>query len=145
MPRGRWLLVASLLIAAALGTALDARGPFGEHPALAYGQFLADVQAGTVERIVQRRDRLEVIEEGTLLSVIVPAERDLQADLAQARQAGGVGIDLARIPDAWLGMMTPALPAVLVLVASLVWVAAVMGSRRSTSGSGLAGEPGSTA
>jgi hypothetical protein len=145
MPRTRWLVIGALLVAAVMGTALEARGPFGAHPTVAYDQFLADVQAGKVDRIVQWRDRLEVTERGAPLSVIVPAERDLQADLAQARRAGGVGIDLAWMPDAWLGMMTPAVPVVLVLVACFVWLAAIVEDRRSTSGSGLAGEPGSTA
>ncbi len=144
MPRARWLVVGSLLIAAVLGTALDARGPLGAHPALAYDQFLADVQAGRVERLVQWRDRLEVTEQSAPFTVVVPSERDLQADLAQARRAGSVGVELVRVPDAWLGMLTPAVPIVLVLAAGAVWVAAIAGNRRSTSGSGLAGSAGST-
>src|SRR3990172_3541879 len=84
MPRARWFVVGFLLVAAVVGGVLNERGPFGAHSALAYDQFLADFQAGKVEQIVQWRDQLEVTEQGAMLSVVVPPERDLRADLGQA-------------------------------------------------------------
>lgn len=141
MPRARWFIVGFLLIAAVVGGMLNARGPFDAHPALAYDQFLADFQAGNVEQIVQWRDRLEVTEQGALFSVGVPAERDLPADLAQARRAGGVAINFAVLPDAWLGVMTPWVPVVLALAAVLIWVTAIARNRRAASGSSPTGSP----
>jgi hypothetical protein len=141
MPRVRWFVVGFLLIAAVIGGVLNARGPFDDHPALVYDQFLADFQAGGIEQIVQWRDHLEVTEQGTLLSVVVPADRDLPADLARARAAGGVGISYSRLPDAWLSVMTPWIPVLLSLAALLIWATAIMRSRRLALGSGKAGSP----
>lgn len=140
MPRARWFVVAFLLFAAVIGGLLNARGPFDTHPSVAYDQFLADFQAGKVERIVQWQDRLEVTEQGALISVDVPADRDLPADLAQALRASGVGISYSRLPDAWLGTMTPWFPVVLALAAVLIWATAIVRSRRA-SRSGPAGSP----
>lgn len=141
MPRARWFVVGFLLIAAVAGGLLNARGPFGSHPALAYDQFLADFQAGKVEQITQWRDQLEVNEQGVLLLVVVPADRDLQSDLGQARVAGGVGLALASVPDAWLGAMTPWVPLLLALAAVLIWATAIARSRRAASGSAGPGSP----
>lgn len=141
MPRARWFVVGFLLVAALVGGVLNARGPFGAHPSLAYTQFLADFQAGRVERIVQWRDQLEVTESGQLLAVTVPPEKDLVADLAQARQAGGVGINFAHIPDAWLGLFTPWIPILILLAAALIWVTGIARNRRMTSGADTAGGP----
>jgi hypothetical protein len=141
MPPARWLVVGFLLIAVVVGGLLNARGPFDAHPALAYGQFLADFQAGKVEQTVQWRNQLEVTEQGALRSVVVPANRDLPADLAQARAAGGVGINYAGLPDAWLGVMTPWIPVLLASAALLIWVTAIVRSRRRASGSDRAGNP----
>jgi hypothetical protein len=136
MPRARWFVVGFLLIAAVVGGLLNQRGPFDVHPALAYDQFLVDFQAGRVDQIVQWRDQLEVTDQGALRSVVVPADRDLPADLGQARAAGGVGINYSGLPDEWLGRMTPWMPALLALAAVLIWVTAIVRSRRMTSGSG---------
>jgi hypothetical protein len=141
MPRARWLLVAFLLVAAVVGGILNERGPFGAHPGLVYDQFLADFQAGNVDRIVQWRDRLEVTEHGALFTVVMPVERDFPADLAQARRAGGVGISFGGVPDAWLGVMTPSVPIVIAVAAVLVWAPAVLRDWRRGSGSSAAGSP----
>lgn len=95
-------------------------------PRSPYDQFLANVQAGRVEQIVQWRNQLEVTEQGGLRSVVVPADRDLFADLGQARAAGGVGISYAGLPDDWLGTMTPWIPVLIVLAALLIWVTAIV-------------------
>jgi hypothetical protein len=137
----RWFVVGFLVIAAVIGGVLHARGPFDTHPALSYDQFLADFQAGRVERIVQWRDQLEVTEGTTLLSVVVPADRDLPGDLAQARFVGGVAIDRSRLPDAWLAVMTPWVPFLVALAAVLILVTAVVRSRRVAQGAGPAGSP----
>jgi len=92
MLHGRRLLVAVLLGVAFLGAAINAIGPFGAHPALAYPQFLADIEAGRVDQIVRWRDRLEVTERLEAFLVVVPEGSDLNLDLAQARAAGGVGM-----------------------------------------------------
>ncbi len=146
MPRVGWFVVGFLLIAAVVGGWLNARGPFDTHPALAYDQFLADFGAGRVEQIVQWRDQLEVTEQGALRSVVVPADRDLPADLSQARATGGVGITYAGLPDAWLGSMTPWIPGLMALAALLIWVTAIVRSRRSTTGSApqVGSDPGSS-
>jgi hypothetical protein len=139
MPRSRWLLVGFLLVAAVVGGLLNARGPFDAHPALAYDQFLADFQVGQVGQIVQWRDELEVTEQAGLQLVTVPPERDLAADLAQARVAGGVGISYAGLPDSWLVPMTPWVPFLLALAAILIWVTAIMRSGRFGSQAGPSG------
>jgi hypothetical protein len=141
MPRARWFVVGFLLIASVVGGLLNARGPFDAHPALAYDQFLAGFQASRVDQIVKWRDQLEVTEDGALLSVVVPADRDLPADLAKARAAGGVGINYAGVPDAWLGVMTPWIPGLLALAALVIWVTAILRSRRLASGSSRAESP----
>jgi hypothetical protein len=141
MPRARWSVVGFLLIAAVVGALLNARGPFDSHPPLAYDRFLADFQAGKVVQIVQWRDRLEVIAEGTLRSVVVPAERDLPGDLARARSAGGVGMSYSSLPDAWLGAVTPWIPLLLALGGSLIWATAIVRSRRAASGSNRVESP----
>ena len=141
MPRARWFVVGFLLVAAVVGGVLNERGPFDAHPALAYDQFLADFQAGKVEQIVQWRDQLEVTEQGAMLSVVVPPERDLRADLAQARRAGGVGISYAGLPDAWLGVMTPWVPFLIAVAAVLIWATAIARNRRSGSSSTRSPQP----
>lgn len=135
MPRARWWVVAVLVLA--VGSALNERGPFAANEALAYDTFLTDFQAGKVERIVQWRDRLEVTEEGGLFAVVVPPSRDLPLDLAQARLAGGVGISYSRLPDAWLGVMTPWGPLLLAAATALIWTWAVARRRVSALGRGV--------
>ena len=108
MPRARWFVVGCLGTAAVVGGVLNERGPFDQHPSRSYPQFLADVRAGHVQQVVQWRDQLEVTESGQLLTVIVPREQDLAADLTAARLAGrNVGTTWADLPDAWLGLFTP--------------------------------------
>ncbi len=141
MLRARWFVVGFLLIAAVVGGLLTARGPFDAHPALTYEQFLADVQAGRVGQITQWRDQLEVTDQGTLRSVLVPADRDVQSDLARASWAGGVGISYAGLPDDWLGALTPWVPLLLALAAALIWASAIVRNRRAASGSAAAGSP----
>lgn len=135
MARAWWFVIGFLLLAAVVGTVLNTRGPFDPHPTLAYDRFLADLAAGRVERIVQWRDQLEVTEPAAQLSVTVPADRDLMADLAQASRAGGVGMDYARLPDAWLGVMTPWVPGLLAVAAALIWITAIARDRRARAAS----------
>jgi len=141
MPRARWFVIGFVVVAALAGGVLNARGPFGAHPALAYPQFLADVEAGRVERIVQWQDRLEVTESGRLLAVVVPPESDLEADLARARVAGGVGMSFGHIPDAWLGLFTPWIPVLILLGAALIWTTGIARNRRAASRHDAAGSP----
>ncbi|MEO5966276.1 MAG: hypothetical protein ABIR11_12480 [Candidatus Limnocylindrales bacterium] len=131
MSRTRWFVAGPLLFAAVMAGVLNAHGPFDAHPSLGYAPFLADFQAGKVERIVQWRDRLEVTESGVLLAVVVPPERNLDEDLDAARAAGGVGIDRANIPDAWLPMTTPSVPVLLAIAAALIWGTALVRNRRA--------------
>jgi hypothetical protein len=134
MPRARWFIVGFLVVAALAGTALNARGPFAQHPSRAYVPFLTDFEAGRVEQIVLWRDQLEVTESGQLLTVVVPPGADLMGDLALARQAGGVAINLAQIPDAWLGLFTPWIPVLILLTGALIWATGIARNRRMTSG-----------
>ncbi len=129
--RTRWIVIAFLLAAGFIGGVLNARGPFGDHPSLAYPQFLANFEAGRVERIVQWHDQLEVTEGSQLLLVIVPAEADLVGDLARARLAGSVGISWAKIPDVWLSLYTPWVPGLILLAGSLIWIGALARNRRA--------------
>jgi hypothetical protein len=85
MPRARWVVPGFLVVAALVGGVLNARGPFAEHPALAYTQFLADFEAGRVGQIVQWQDQLEITEDDQLLTVVVPPDADLFGDLTRAR------------------------------------------------------------
>ncbi len=130
MPRARWFVVGLLVVTALVGGVLNERGPFGDHPSLSYPQFLADFEAGNVGQIVQWRDRLEVTEGGQLLLVTVPPDRDLAADLAQAKLAGNVGISWAHIPDTWLGMYTPWVPFLILVAGAALWSAAIVRRRR---------------
>jgi hypothetical protein len=139
MPRSRWLVIGFLLVAAAVGGLLNARGPFDAHPTLAYERFLADFEAGKVDQIVQWRDQLEVTEQGALRSVTVPPDRDLEADLGQARVAGGVGLSYARLPDSWLVPLTPWVPLLLAFAAMLIWMSSIARSRKLASGTDPAG------
>lgn len=141
MPRARWFVIGFLVVTGLIGGVLNERGPFGEHPSLSYTQFLADFEAGTVHRIVQWRDRLEVTEADQVLLVTVPPDRDLTADLARARLAGNVGINWTHMPDAWLGNDTPWVPILILVAAALIWVTAIVRSRLALSGAGSTGSP----
>jgi hypothetical protein len=133
MPRARWFVIAFLLAATLAGGVLNARGPFVAHPHLGYPQLLADFQAGRIERIVQWRDQLEVSDGDELLLVTVPPDRDLAADLAQARWAGGVGISWQTVADDWLGNTTPWVPMLILLAAALIWTTGIVRNRRGGS------------
>jgi hypothetical protein len=141
MPRARWFAVGFVLVAAAVGGLLNARGPFDAHQPLAYDQFIADVQAGKVAKISQWRDQLEVAELGALRSVVVPADRDLSTDLGIARAAGGVGITIVGVPDRWVEAMTPSVPMLLALAAALIWATAILRGRRPVPMPGAATTP----
>jgi hypothetical protein len=141
MPRARWFVIGFFLVTALVGGVLNARGPFAAHPALAYPKFLADVEAGRVERIVQWQDQLEVTENGQLLSVVVPPDADLEADLALARRAGGVAMSFGHIPDAWLGLFTPWIPVLILLGAAAIWTTGIVRNRRVASRADAAGSP----
>lgn len=130
MPRARWFVIGFMVLAALAGGVLNERGPFGAHPSLAYGPFLADFEAGEVAEIVQWRDRLEVTEGDRLLLVTVPPDRDLAADLAQAKLAGNVGISWAHVPDPWLGRITPWVAFLILVAGVLVWTTSLARSRR---------------
>ncbi len=144
MPRTRWLVVGFLLAAALVGGLLNGRGPFDQHPSLTYARFLADFQAGGVEQIVQWRNQLEVAETAQVLLVTVPPNRDVTADLAQARQAGGVGINFAQVPDPWLWLATPAVPILILIAGVLIWVASIARNRRIEAGSNPSESPQAT-
>jgi hypothetical protein len=130
MARARWIAVGFLLVAAIAAVVLNERGPFGTHPTVAYPAFLADFAAGRVERIVQWRDRLEVTVGDRLVSVTVPPEADLATDLGRARVAGGVGLSLTRLPDAWLGTLTPLVPGLILVAAAVTWATALVRNGR---------------
>jgi len=133
MPRALWLVVGFLVLATLVGGVLNERGPFDAHPSLSYAQFLDDFGAGQVERIIQWRDQLEVTRQGELLTVLVPAGRDLPADLAQARRLGAWSF--SRVPDTWLYLHTPAVPILILVGAALLWATAIARNRRAASGS----------
>lgn len=87
MPRARWFVVGFLVIAAVVGGMLNARGPFGDHPRIAYDQVFADYAARKVAQISQWRDQLEIVEvDGTVLRAAVPPDRDFTSDFAVARR-----------------------------------------------------------
>ena len=131
MNRTRWLVVAVVLAVGFIGASINARGPFDERPALAYPQFLADVEAGRVDRITRWRDRLEVTEGDRIVIVTVPADADLVADLAAADAAGGNVTEFAEIPDDWLISYTPWIAGLLLAAGVLIWVRALLpGARR---------------
>ena len=135
MLHGRRLLVAALIGFAFLGAAINAIGPFGAHPALAYPQFLADFEAGRVDRIVAWRDRLEVTEGPQAFLVVVPEGSDLTLDLAQARAAGGVGSDWAVVSDDWVSTQTPWIPVLLLVAGLVLWLPALLRGRAGRRGS----------
>lgn len=129
MPRARWIVLGALLAVSAAGWLLNERGPFEAHPPLAYDSFLADARAGSVERVVRWRDRLEVSEAGRLLAVTIPAGRDLAADLAAAGPLGPRSS--GSIPDQWIGLYTPWVPALLLAAGALTWGSALLRNRRA--------------
>ena len=130
MPRTRWLVIGVLLAVGIVGGAINARGPFEAHPSLSYAQFLADFEAGRIGQIAQWRDQLEVTEESAVLGVVVPVTADFPLDLAQARRAGGVAMNLAIIPDNWLGSYTPWVPGLILVAGAVIWVSALVRARR---------------
>jgi hypothetical protein len=135
MFHGRRLFVAVLVGFAILGAAINSIGPFGAHPALTYARLLADFEAGRVDRIVRWRDRLEVTEGPEAFLVVVPEGADLPLDLAQARAAGGGGINFGGIPDDWLTTYTPWVPALLLIGGLIAWLPAVLRRRSGHGGS----------
>ncbi len=130
MPRALWFVVGFIVLAIAATLGLSARGPFASHPEIEYDQFLADFQAGSVAQIVRWNDQLEVTLDDAVVSVTVPADRDLMADLDTARWAGGVGINLTTLPGIWLSMMTPWVPFLIALAAVLIYGTAIVRNRR---------------
>jgi hypothetical protein len=142
MPRARWFVVGFLVIAAIVGGLLNARGPFDDHPRIAYDQVFADYAARNIAQITQWRDQLEIVEaDGTVHRAVVPPDRDFPSDFAVARRTHMNAFAYSRLPDAWLGVMTPWVPAVLALAALLIWITAIVRSRRMASGSDRAGSP----
>jgi hypothetical protein len=129
MPRARWLVIGVLLAVGIVGGAINARGPFEAHPSLSYAHFLADFEAGRVGQIAQWRDQLEVTEGSALLGVVVPVTADFPLDLAPAHRAG-VAMNLAIIPDNWLGSYTPWIPALILIGGAVIWVSALVRVRR---------------
>jgi hypothetical protein len=131
MPRTRWLVIGVLLAVGIVGGAINARGPFEAHPSLSYAQFLADFEAGRVGQIAQWRDQLEVTEGSALLGVVVPVTADFPFGLAPAHRAG-VAVNLAIIPDNWLGSSTPWVPGLILVAGAVIWVSALVRARRLT-------------
>ena len=129
MPRTRWLVIGALLAVGIVGGAMNARGPFEAHASLSYAQFLADFEAGRVGQIAQWRNQLEVTEGSALLGVVVPVTADFPLDLAPARRAG-VAMNLAIIPDNWLGSYTPWVPGLILVAGAVIWVSALVRARR---------------
>jgi hypothetical protein len=142
MSRARWFVVGFLLIAAVLGGSLNALGPFGDHPRIAYDQVFADYAARRIDHISQWRDQLEIVEvDGTVLRAVVPPGRDFASDFDVARHTYMNAFAYSRLPDPWLVVMTPWIPSLLALAAVLIWGTAVARSRRQASGIGPAGSP----
>ena len=142
MPRLRWFVVGFLLIAAVVGGLLNARGPFGDHPPIAYEQVFADYAARRINQISQWRDQLEIVEvDGAVLRAVVPPDRDFTNDFAEARRTYMNAFAYSRLPDAWLGVMTPWVPFLLALAAVLILATAVARDRRQASGTGPARSP----
>ena len=142
MPRARWFVLAFLLAVAVVGGVLNSRGPFGDHPGIAYDQVFTDYAARKIERISQWRDQLEIVEiDGSVVRAVVPPDRDFERDFDEARRTHMNAFAYSRLPDAWLGLMTPWVPAVLALAALLIWITAIVRSRRMASGSGRTGSP----
>ena len=140
MPRARWFVVGFLVIAAVVGGMLNARGPFGDHPRIAYDQVFADYAARKVAQISQWRDQLEIVEvDGTVLRAAVPPDRDFTSDFAVARRTYMNAFAYSRLPDAWLGIMTPWLPFLVALAAVLIWATAIVRNRREALGTRPAG------
>jgi hypothetical protein len=50
-------------------------------------------------------------------------------------------MNLAHIPDAWLGLFTPWVPVLILLAGSLTWASGIAVNRRMTSGADTAGDP----
>ncbi len=139
MPRARWFVVGFLVIAAIVGGLLNARGPFDDHPRIAYDQVFADYAARNIAQITQWRDQLEIVEvDGTVLRAVVPPDRDFTSDFAVARRTYMNAFAYSRLPDAWLGVMTPWVPFLLALAGVLIWATAFVRNRREASGTGPA-------
>jgi hypothetical protein len=135
MPRAGWFVVGFLVIAVVVGGLLNARGPFGDHPRIAYDQVFADYAARNIAQITQWRDQLEIVEvDGTVHRAVVPPDRDFPSDFAVARRTYMNAFAYSRLPDPWLGMMTPWVPFLLALAAVLIWATAVARNRREASG-----------
>jgi hypothetical protein len=129
MLHGRILAIAAIVGILIIGSVINAAGPFGAHPTLAYSQFLADFETGHVEQIVRWRDRLEVAKASELFLVTVPDGADVALDLGQARVRGGVGIAFQTISDGWLVRDTPLVPMLLVGAGLFLWFPAARRGR----------------
>lgn len=124
MSRHRRALIAWVAAILFAGIVVDVVGPFGTLPDRSYADFLASFEAGRVEEIVRWRDHLQVHEATGTSVVAIPEGTDLTADLARARLLGGVPIRLSRIPDVWVVVATPVVPAVIGVAALLLWAPA---------------------
>ncbi len=129
MLHGRILAIAAIVGILIIGSVINAAGPFGAHPTLAYSRFLADFETGHVQQIVRWRDRLEVAKASELFLVTVPDGADVALDLGQARVRGGVGINFATIPHNWLVPYTPLVPMLLLGGGLLLWLPAARRGR----------------
>ncbi len=125
MTRSRALLIVAVIAIGVLGGAINARGPFADHPTLTYPQLIADVGAGHVGIVSQWRDRLEVTEGSHVFLVTVPAGADAFLEVSTARLGGGAALGFERIPDDWLAISNPGIPALMLIVGVVIWVPAV--------------------
>ena len=126
------VLLVGVMVVGGLLMALHARAPFPPNPNVTYDQFLVDFEAGLVGHSAQWQDQLDVLDAGEPRAAVTPVGRDLISDLAVARSAGRAGIDYRRIPDDWLLMETPIVPAALTLAAFAVLLGVVRRNERLT-------------
>lgn len=119
-----------------LAAALEVAGPFPSRPEMGYRQFLDEVAAGRVQRVVWWRDRVEVTRGDEVFSVRVPAGADFPDEFYAAAAEAKVGMSWSGLPDQWVWTMTPIVPAALVAAAAVLLVLACRGraSRRPASG-----------
>jgi len=113
------LLVMLVAVAIALLAYASARPAL---PVLSYGEFLADVGAGRVDRVVQRDQELTVTEGSTSLLVVVPSVltdvyRDMQDAATQAGRHLPSDVYEAQQPtdNSWIGLVLSGLLPIVVV------------------------------
>jgi hypothetical protein len=121
------------LVFLVVATVLETIGPFAPRPEIAYGQLLDDVGAGRIQRVVWWRDRAEVTRGDEMLALRLPADADFPAELYAAAAASQTGMSWSELPDLWVWMMTPVVPALLAVLAALILLQAHLRRPRARS------------